>query len=65
MDKQYHQTTLAMEKEGVDGEYIIGWQGGYLCHPKREEQRQTEAYEAGYKDGRDKNTAGYQKWIKS
>ena len=63
MDKQYHQLSLAMEKEGVDAEYILGWQGGYLGHPQREEQRQTKAYEAGYQDGRDKNTEGYKSWL--
>lgn len=51
MDKQYYETIDKLEKMGVDREYIQGWIGGYLENPKREEQRITEAYEAGYEDG--------------
>lgn len=64
MDRDYHRISLEMEKEGADADYIVGWQGGYLCHPKREEQRQTKAYEAGYQDGRDKNAENYKNWVK-
>ena len=65
MSKSYYQATMEMENKGVDSEYIIGWQGGYLGHPKREEQRQTKAWQAGYQDGLDKKTDGYQDWIQS
>ena len=51
--KIYHDAVDAMEKAGVDPEYIQGWQGGFLVNPKREEQRVTEAYDAGYDDGAD------------
>ncbi len=51
MDKMYYETIDKLEKLGVDREYIQGWIGGYLENPKREEQRITEAYEAGYEDG--------------
>lgn len=47
----YYETVDKLEKMGVDREYIQGWIGGYLGNPKREEQRLTEAYEAGYEDG--------------
>ncbi len=63
MNEEYRQTTIEMEQKGVNEDYIIGWQTGYLGHPKREEQRVTEAYEAGYEDGRAKKTDGYGKWV--
>ncbi len=63
MNEEYRQTTIEMEQKGVNEDYIIGWQTGYLGHPKREEQRVTEAYEAGYEDGRAKKTDGYSKWV--
>jgi len=47
----YYETVDKLEKMGVDRDYIQGWIGGYLGNPKREEQRVTEAYEAGYQDG--------------
>jgi len=62
--KIYHDTVDAMEKAGVDPEYVQGWQGGFLVNPKREEQRVTEAYEAGYDDGSEKNADNYKNWIK-
>lgn len=52
----YYETVDRLEKMGVDREYIQGWIGGYLGNPKREEQRLTEAYEAGYEDGSAKET---------
>jgi hypothetical protein len=64
MDKTYRETTTKMEQAGVDPEYILGWQGGYLGHPEREEQRVTEAYEAGYEDGKEKNTDNFGSWAK-
>ncbi len=57
MDKMYYETIDKLEKMGVDREYIQGWIGGYLENPKREEQRITEAYEAGYDDGTAKEIA--------
>ena len=65
MDKKlYRETTEAMEKSGVDTDYIVGWQGGFLGHPLREEQRTTDAYTAGYNDGREKNADNYKQWVK-
>ena len=46
-------------------EYILGWQGGFLGHPQREEQRLTEAYEAGYADGSEKSTENFDNWVES
>ena len=44
MDKSYYEAVDKMETMGVEPEYIVGWQGGYLRMPEREEQRVTEAY---------------------
>lgn len=55
----YNKTVTAMEQANVDAEYIQGWQGGFLVNPMREEQRVTEAYEAGYNDGVEHNTDNY------
>jgi len=60
----YHKTVVEMESAGVDAEYLQGWQGGFLVNPKREEQRVTEAYEAGYEDGSNGVTDGFKKWAK-
>ena len=41
-NKVYYDTITAMEKKGVDKEYINGWACGFLHNPKREEQRLNE-----------------------
>ena len=64
MDKTYYETVKKMEEANVDREYILGWMGGYLENPEREEQRVSEAYQAGQEDGSNKVTDGYQKWAK-
>jgi hypothetical protein len=33
--------------------------------PKREEQRLTEAYEAGYADGEEKTTDNFGNWVRN
>jgi hypothetical protein len=60
----YNQATTKMEEMGVDVDYILGWQGGFLLHPKREEQRVTDAYSAGYEDGKARNTDNFGNWVK-
>lgn len=62
--QDYRDATAKMEQMGADPDYILGWQGGYLGHPKREEQRITEAYEAGYVDGQERSTDNFDKWVK-
>ena len=62
--QDYRDATTKMEEMNVEPEYILGWQGGYLGHPKREEQRLTEAYNAGYDDGEEKNTDNFSNWVK-
>ena len=64
MDQTYRATITKMEEAGVDPEYVLGWQGGYLGHPEREEQRVTEAYTAGFEDGQEKETDNFSKWAK-
>lgn len=64
MSNVYYQTINTMEKKGVDPEYINGWACGFLHNPKREEQRLTEAYEAGYTDGFEGKTDNFGTWLK-
>ena len=64
MNQEYYDATVKMEKMGVDPEYVQGWQGGYLGNPLREEQRVNDAYNAGYEDGKSKNTGNFDSWVK-
>lgn len=64
MDKTYYDFTTKMEQAGVDDEYIMGWQEGYLRMPEREEQRLTDAWSAGFEDGKAKKMDGYGNWAK-
>ncbi|HHB91926.1 MAG TPA: hypothetical protein ENK59_01790 [Thioploca sp.] len=59
---KYYDTITELEKNKTNREYIIGWMGGYLQNPAREEQRVTEAYEAGYEDGSNDTTDSAAKW---
>ncbi|MFT5505544.1 MAG: hypothetical protein ACI845_002624 [Gammaproteobacteria bacterium] len=65
MDQTYRDATTEMEKLGVNVEYIIGWQTGYLGHPEREEQLVNDAYTAGREDGEEKNDEKFSDWINS
>ena len=65
MDQAYRDAVTQMEKMGVQSEYLLGWQGGYLGHPLREEQRLTEAYEAGHADGLAKTTENFADWVEA
>ncbi len=62
MDQTYYDAVTKMEQMGVNDEYIQGWQAGYLQNPQREEQRLTEAYEAGYADGEEKSLDNLDQW---
>ena len=64
MDDFYYTSCTKIEEQNADSDYLIGWQGGYLGHPLREEQRVTEAYTAGYTDGQEKTLNNVEKWIK-
>jgi len=63
MNEEYYAAIDKMEKANVAREYIVGWASGYLQNPKREEQRVTDAYEAGYSDGEAKNDANFEAWV--
>lgn len=63
MNQAYRDAVTRMEEMGVQSDYVIGWQGGFLGHPLREEQRITEAYQAGYDDGQAKSTDNFAAWV--
>jgi len=65
MNQTYYDAVTKMEQMGVDDEYIQGWQCGFLGNPKREEQRLTDAFEAGYSDGEEKNLENLDQWVKN
>jgi len=64
MSNAYYEAIDRMQKRGVDPEYVIGWASGYLHNPKREEQRVSEAYDAGYAHGAERNASGFEAWIR-
>ncbi|OQY44071.1 MAG: hypothetical protein DRR08_20620 [Candidatus Parabeggiatoa sp. nov. 2] len=64
MDQTYYKTVTELEKMSVDRDYLVGWMGGYLQNPQREEQRVTSAYEAGYADGSKGSTDMKGQWTK-
>lgn len=63
MDQTYYSAVKKMEEMNVNREYILGWIGGYLQNPMREEQRVTEPYEAGYEDGSNQETQKFEGWV--
>ena len=60
----YYDAIDQMQKSKVDPEYINGWASGFLHNPKREEQRVSEAYDAGYAAGLEKKKGGFEAWIR-
>ena len=64
MDKPtYHATLKKMHDAGVDSGYSHGWASGALENTPLEEQRVTEAYTAGYEDGKSGDLEKYKNWI--
>jgi len=63
MNQIYRDATTKMEEMDVNPEYVLGWQGGFLGHPMREQQRLSEAYEAGYEDGSARSTDKFDDWV--
>ena len=55
----YYESIKKMEKMGVDDHYIQGWVAGYLGNPEIEEQRITDKWKAGYKDGKEKSDKNF------
>ena len=64
MGSPYYDAIDQMQKKHVDPEYIIGWASGFLHNPKREQQRVSEAYDAGYAAGLAKKADGFEAWIR-
>jgi len=64
MSNIYYEAVDKLEKAKVDPEYIAGWSSGFLHNPGREEQTNTDAFEAGYADGRENNLDNFKNWIK-
>ena len=62
MDQRYHETIEKLENMNIDRDYVLGWIGGYMHNPHREEQRVTEAYSAGYSDGEKQETTHAGDW---
>jgi len=58
----YYNAIDRMEKATVQREYIQGWIAGYLQNPRREEQRITAAYEAGFAHGGDSDADSFSEW---
>lgn len=55
----YYEAVKKMEEMGVDDNYIQGWIAGFLGNPEIEEQRMTDAWATGYKDGKKKTDANF------
>jgi len=64
MNSKYYEAIDKLEKGGIDAEYINGWACGFMHNPKREGQRVTPAYDAGYQDGTAGKTDGSSAWKK-
>ncbi|HEC13163.1 MAG TPA: hypothetical protein ENI80_07920 [Acidiferrobacteraceae bacterium] len=62
MNQTYYDQLDKMEKAGINREYIVGWATGFLRSPKVEEQRMTDAYDAGFNDGMDGKTDSFKNW---
>ena len=60
----YYNAVDRMQKMQVESEYVHGWIGGYMGNPKREEQRISDAYEAGYEDGESSDVSKFEAWTK-
>ena len=62
MSNFYYETVSKLEQQSTDKNYVLGWVSGFLGNPKIEEQRITEAWEAGYADGQSKTTDSASQW---
>ena len=55
MNQEYFDKVTELEKMDASDQYILGWQEGYQGAPEVEEKRLTDAYNAGYEDGKNNN----------
>lgn len=62
MPNPYYDTIVSLERQGVSRQYIQGWASGYLGNPEIEEQRMTDAWQAGYADGKNRTITTASDW---
>ncbi|MXZ81146.1 MAG: hypothetical protein F4Z15_07240 [Gammaproteobacteria bacterium] len=62
MQNIYYETIKRLEQMKVQRQYILGWASGYLGNPEIEEQRMTDAWQAGYDDGKARSTDEAENW---
>ena len=62
MQNIYYETIRRLEEMKVQRQYILGWASGYLGNPEIEEQRMTDAWQAGYDDGKACSTDEAENW---
>jgi len=62
MSNRYYETIKQLENMKVSRQYILGWASGYLGNPEIEEQRITQAWQAGYEDGKNGSTEEAENW---
>jgi len=63
MNNTYYEQISKMEQQGVNRDYIVGWATGFLRNPKVEEQRATDAYDAGFNDGMEGKVDSFSSWV--
>ena len=62
MNKEYFDKVTELENMKANEQYGLGWQEGYQDAPEVEEQRMTDAYQAGYEDGKNNNFDNVEKF---
>ena len=62
MNKEYFYKVTELENMKANEQYALGWQEGYQDAPEVEEQRMTDAYQAGYEDGTNNNFDNVEKF---
>ena len=62
MNQEYFDKVTELEKMNASDQDILGWQEGYQDAPEVEEQRVTDAYQAGYEDGKNNNFDNVEKF---
>ena len=62
MNKEYFDKVTELENMKANEQYVLGWQEGYQDAHEVEEQRMTDAYQAGYEDGKNNNFDNVEKF---
>lgn len=58
----YFSSLKELEEKNIQRDYITGWATGAQGSPKLEEQRVTEAYDAGFADGQAGHIDSHESW---